>query len=129
MNNTQDFEKTIEFSVQLERNKNENEKSTKLQVTKLKTCEPEFKSNPTQKPPIVYPQVKISSLSEIRAEDTAEDTGFAAKKYPTVYPQIRFPVKSEIKADDTVKPNNPFRTAKEQLVSSPTKYHHNSNFL
>lgn len=122
MKNIQDFEKTVEFSVQLEKNKNEEDKSTQLQVTKLKPCEPEFKSNSTQKPSIVYPQVKCFNVFERRAEDVT------AKKNSTVNPQIRYPVKSEVKADDTVKPNNPFRTAKEQLVSSPTKYQHNSNF-
>lgn len=121
MNNIQDFEKTVEFSVQLERNKNEEEKSTKLQVTKLKPCEPEFKSNSTQKPPIVCPEVKCFSVSERRAED------IKANKNSTINPQIRYPVKSEIKTDDEVKPNNPFRTAKEQLVSLPTEDLHNLN--
>ncbi|EFX75995.1 hypothetical protein DAPPUDRAFT_322816 [Daphnia pulex] len=115
MKNIQEFEKTLEFSVQLEKNKNEEEKSTQLQVTKLKPCEPEFKSNSTQKPPIVYPQVKCFNVSERRAEDVT------AKKNSTINPQIRYPVKSEVKVDETVKPNIPFRTAKEQLIFDQKK--------
>lgn len=104
----------MEFSVQLEKNRSEEEKSTKLQVTKLKPCEPEFKLNVTlQKHVPPYPQVRLSSISEKRIE------GVTTKVYPTsskVSPQIRCSMSSETKTEEIVKPN-PFRTAKEQLVS------------
>ncbi|KAI9558589.1 hypothetical protein GHT06_015377 [Daphnia sinensis] len=118
LNNIQDFEKALEFSVQLEKNKSEEERSAKLQITKLKPCEPESKLNVTlQKSVPSYPQVRLSSISEKRAESVA------TKVYPTsskVSPQIRCPTNSEIKAEEIFKPN-PFRTAKEQLVVDQKK--------
>ncbi|XP_057369080.1 fidgetin-like protein 1 isoform X2 [Daphnia carinata] len=100
LNNIQDFEKALEFSVQLERNKNEEERSAKL-----------------QKPVPPNPQVRLSSISEKRAEV------IATKVYPTsskVSPQIKCPTNSETKPEEIVKPN-PFRTAKEQLIVDQKK--------
>lgn len=118
LNNIPDFEKALEFSVQLEKNRSEEEKSTKLQVTKLKPCEPEFKLNVTlQKHVPPYPQVRLSSISEKRIE------GVTTKVYPTsskVSPQIRCSMSSETKTEEIVKPN-PFRTAKEQLIVDQKK--------
>ncbi len=113
--NTQDFEKTLEYTVHLEQNKSEDEKPAKLQVTKLKkSCEPETKFNPPSKLPTVSPQIKFSSISERRPEDAV------AKINPSINPPIvRYPTIPERKTEETVKPNA-FRTAKEQLVSAHT---------
>lgn len=104
----------MEYAVHLEKNKSEDERSANLQVTKLKPCDPEFKSNVMQqKPAPLNPQVRVSSVPERRAEC------IPAKVNPTtskVIPQIRCPTKSEKKTEEIVK-HNPFRTAKEQLVN------------
>ena len=109
-NNTQDFEKTMEFTVHLEQNRPETEKPPILQVTKLKISEPEFKFNPPSKCQPVNPHAKFPTNFDRRSEETV------SKQNPTGnLNQARYPNILERKTEEVAKANA-FRTAKEQLV-------------